>query len=57
LTAVTFIDAVGKALLTLMAEHGVELVAVECIRSPQGYSPTWRQSVSSLTGNTSMSVG
>ena len=28
LTAVTFIDAVGKALLTLMAEHGAGLVAV-----------------------------
>jgi ABC-type transporter Mla MlaB component len=31
LTAVTFIDAAGKALLTLMAEHGAELVAVECM--------------------------
>jgi hypothetical protein len=31
LTAVTFIDAVGKALLTLMAEHGAELVAVKCV--------------------------
>ena len=31
LTAVTFIDAAGKALLTLMAEHGAELVAVECL--------------------------
>ena len=31
LTAVTFIDAAGKTLLTLMAEHGAELVAVECM--------------------------
>jgi ABC-type transporter Mla MlaB component len=31
LTAVTFIDAAGKALLTLMAERGAELVAVECM--------------------------
>lgn len=31
LTAVTFIDAVGKAVLTLMVEHGAELVAVECM--------------------------
>jgi ABC-type transporter Mla MlaB component len=31
LTGVTFIDAAGKALLTLMARHGAELVAVECM--------------------------
>ena len=31
LTAVTFIDAAGKALLTLMAEQGAELVAVGCM--------------------------
>jgi ABC-type transporter Mla MlaB component len=31
LTAVTFIDAAGKALLTLMAEHGAELIAVGCM--------------------------
>ncbi len=31
LTAVTFIDVAGKTLLTLMAEHGAELVAVECM--------------------------
>ena len=31
LTAMTFIDALGKALLTLRAEHGAELVAVACM--------------------------